>query len=121
MKVLIKDSENKVKIIDSIDGFIPPGYTLVAEEEVEAEKLNLAKSNKLAEIRAKRDEMLSINDKLWLIASKKAHPTTSLETDAETLRDLPELAQSELDALETVEEVQAYDCFVGLALTGDYE
>lgn len=60
-------------------------------------------------------------DKLWLIASKKNEDTTSLETDAETLRDLPELAQTELALLETVEDIKAYDCFTGLVLSGSYE
>lgn len=121
MRILVKDENDKVMILESIDGIIPSGLTAVPSEDLETSELIVARETKLSEIRSKRDLMLAKNDTLWLIASKKGEPTTSLEADAETLRDLPELAETELNALETVEEIQAYDCFSGLALTGDYE
>lgn len=121
MRILVKDENNNVMILTSVNGFIPPGFTVVPQEEIATEELILARKDRLASVRAERDKKLLQNDKLWLIASKKGEPTAGLETDAQTLRDLPELAETELAALETVEDIKAYDCFSGLALNGDYE
>ncbi len=122
MKRLIKNSENVIAEVVLVSATnIPEGWELVPSEEELDAQLSLAKRDKLAEIREKRDAMLFKNDILWLIASKKGEATTALEADADTLRDLPELAETELDALSDVEDIQAYDCFSGLALTGDYE
>lgn len=121
MKRLVKNAEGSTVILIAPPEILPPGFSEIAPEEMATEELALAIKEKLVNVRAKRDDMLAINDKLWLIASKKGESTTGLEADAETLRDLPELAETELEAMETVEDVQAYDCFAGLALNGDYE
>lgn len=70
-----------------------------------------ARANKLVEIRAIRDAKLEDNDKAWLIATKKHENTVSLETAAQVLRDLPEVAATALAELETLEEINAYDAF----------
>lgn len=121
MKKLLRDSENNVVQLVTIDGKIPTGYTEVPEEEVQVEELALARKFKLEEVRLKRDAMLVVHDKLFLIALKDGTSTTSLLADRSILLDLPELAESELAALETVEDIKSYDCFSGLALNGDYE
>jgi hypothetical protein len=121
MRKLIKDQEGNVAELFSVNGLIPEGFTEVPSEELADSELLVARKLKMESVRTRRNSLLIQNDKLWLIASKKGESTTGLEADAETLRDLPELAQTELDALEAVEDIQAYDCFAGLALTGDYE
>lgn len=122
MRKLLKDSEGNVVELLSVNGdFMPEGFEEVASEDLADAELGLARNSKLAQIRAKRNALLIQNDKLWMIASKKGESTTDLETDAQTLRDLPELAQSELEALEDAEAVKAYDCFTGLVLHGSYE
>ena len=120
MRKLIKDSEGNLARLNSLNGLIPDGWTEVPAEELDAEELNLARTKKMSSIRSQRDEMLLTNDKLWLIASKKGEDTAALEADADTLRDLPEAAQTALDALETTEEVEAYDAFADLELAGEY-
>ena len=76
--------------------------------KVDLDKLREAK---LAEIRTERDKQLEANDKAWMIATKKAEDTTALEVAAQVLRDLPANAQANLNALETVAEIEAYDAF----------
>jgi hypothetical protein len=121
MKKLVKDAEGNLAELLSLNGSIPEGWQEVPAEELEAEELVLAKRNKMAEIRAKRDTMLLKNDKLWLIASKKGESVTALEQDAAVLRSLPELAQSAIDALPSVESIKAYDAFSGLDLSQSHE
>jgi hypothetical protein len=121
MRKLIKDSEDNVFEMDSLNGLIPDGYTEVPAEEIEAKELALAKRNKMSEIRAKRDSWLLANDKKWLIASKKAEPTNLLEQDAAVLRNLPESAEAALAFISTVENVKSYDAFSGLVLSQSYE
>lgn len=114
MRKLVKDTNGTVMELVSPNGFIPDGFELVPEEELGAEELALARKNKLAEIRAERDARLLVNDKQWLIASKTAQDKTSIETLAQTLRDLPEAAETALNALNDVEAIKAYDAFAGL-------
>jgi hypothetical protein len=121
MRILVKDENDNVMVLNSVTGFIPPGFSIVPEEELEAEELALQRLNKLAEVRARRDSMLLRNDKEWLIEAKKSNPTTAIEADAQTLRDLPELAETELAALTDLELIKAYDCFAGLNLSRSYE
>jgi hypothetical protein len=121
MKKLIKDSENNVMELISLNGSIPPGYTEVAAEEVAAEELNLARRNKMAEIRARRNAMLQKNDVAFLIAQKTSASTTAIKADANILRDLPEAAQTEIDGLESVESIRDFDAFAELELSQDYE
>lgn len=111
MKLLVRDSENNVMELISINGFIPPGLTLVPQEEIEGEELALARKKRLAEIRGERDQKLLDNDKAWLIASKTGQSTTAIETEAQNLRDIPELAEDELALLESVEDIKAYNPF----------
>jgi len=111
MRLLVRDENGHVMVLNSVNGFVPPGYTLVPSEDQEAEEIALARKNKLGEIRAKRDELLLANDKAWLIASKKGLSTTALEAEAETLRDLPETVELALAELETLEEIAAYEAF----------
>jgi hypothetical protein len=111
MRKLVKDQENNVMVLVSPNGFIPPGYTEVPSEEVEAEEIILARKNRLGAIRAERDSLLLINDKNWLIASKKGESTTSIETEAQNLRDIPEMAEDDLALLESVEDIEAYNPF----------
>lgn len=111
MKKIVKDSENNLMELISLNGLIPDGYTEVSEEEVEAAQLQIAKQRKMSAIRSTRDQRLVENDKQWLIASKKGESTTAIETEAQALRDLPEAAELALSELETVEDILAYDPF----------
>lgn len=111
MRILVKDENNVVMVLNSVNGFIPPGFSVVPQEEVEAEEIALARKDRLAAIRAERDQKLVDNDKAWLIASKKGQSTTALETEAQNLRDIPEMAEDELALLETIEEIKAYNPF----------
>lgn len=124
MRKLVKDSENNVMELISVNGFIPEGFTEVPAESQDSEELALARKNKMAEIRAKRDIILLQNDKMWLIASKKGESTTDLEADAQTLRDLPASAQTALDAIANIEDlddIKTYDAFDGLSLNETYD
>jgi len=121
MRKLIKDSENNVMELVSLNGFIPDGFTEVAVEDISTEELSLARKNKMAEIRSKRDAMLLVNDKVWIIASKTSASVTNIETDAATLRDMTIDAQTDIDSLTTVEDIKAYDAFAGLTLSRSYE
>lgn len=114
MRKLVKDSNGTVMELVSPNGFIPDGFELVPEQEIDSEELVLARRNKLAEIRAERDARLLVNDKTWLIASKTGQDKSSIETAAQTLRDLPEAAETALDALNDVEAIKAYNAFAGL-------
>jgi hypothetical protein len=114
MKKLVKDANGNVMELISPKGLIPEGLELVSEEEISTEELALARRNKMSEIRAERDSRLLENDKSWLIASKKGESTASIEAEAVVLRDLPEAAETALDALTTVEDIKAYDAFAGL-------
>jgi hypothetical protein len=111
MRILVKDENDNVMVLNSINGFIPPGLTLVPQEELEAEELALARKNRLAAIRAERDQKLVENDKLWLIASKTGQSTTAIETEAQNLRDIPEMAEDELALLTNIEDIKAYNPF----------
>lgn len=111
MRILVKDSQDNVMILNTVNGFIPAGFTLVPQEEIEAEEISLARKDRLAAIRAERDQKLLDNDKAWLIASKKGQSTTALESAAQALRDLPEVAQAELALLSDLEEIKAYNPF----------
>ena len=121
MRKLVKDSENNVMVLVSPNGFIPEGYTLVADEEINSEELKLARKKKMAEIRNQRDAMLLNNDKQWLIASKKAESTTSLESDAQILRDMTTDAQSDLNGATALDAIESYNAFALITLVGSYE
>lgn len=121
MRKLVKDSENNVMELISINGFIPPGYTEVPSEEVEAEELALARKRKMEEVRSRRDAMMLVHDKVYLIALKDSADTTAMLADRTTLLDLPAVTQAAIDAMLTKEEVQAYDAFSGLNLSQSYE
>ncbi len=121
MKILVKDSEDNVMELISVNGFVPPGFTLVAEENIAEEELALARKFKMNKIRAQRDRFLVQNDKEWLIASKKSESTVDLEADAQILRDLPEAAETVLDAMTVVEDIEAHDAFAELELSRSYE
>ena len=111
MRILVKDSNDNILVLTSVNGFIPEGYTVVPQEELEQEELSLSKKNKLEEIRSKRNSLLVENDKQWLIKSKKGQSTTALEAEAQALRDLPEEAETALNAMTTLEDIAAYDPF----------
>jgi len=111
MKKLVKDSENNVMELISVNGLIPSGFTLVPEEELEAEELSLARKDRLAAIRAERNQKLRENDTQWLIASKTGQSLTAIETEAQNLRDIPELAEDELALLTDLEAIKAYNPF----------
>lgn len=123
MRKLIKDSQGNIGelVLASDIDFMPEGWSEVPAEELEAEELALARRNKMAEIRLKRDVWLLVNDKEWLIKSKKQESTVALEADAEALRDLPEAAQAAVDAMSSPEDIRAYDAFSGLSLSMSYE
>lgn len=70
-----------------------------------------ARSIKLEEIRSQRDMKLLENDKQWLIAAKKHEDTTSLEVEAQILRDMPEIVATELEMMITLEEINGYNPF----------
>ena len=121
MRKLVKDSEDNVMVLVSPNGFIPDGYTEVPAEEIDAEELILARKNKMDQIRGKRDAMMNVHDKVYLIALKDSTSTITLLIDRTALLDLPETAQTDIDALTTVEDVKAYDAFSGLTLSRSYE
>jgi hypothetical protein len=121
MRKLIKDSEDNVMVLVSPNGFIPDGYTEVPSEEVDTEELILARKNKMDEVRSQRDEMMVVHDKVYLIALKDSSSTVALLTDRTALLDLPEDAQTAVDALTTIEDIKAYDAFSGLTLSRSYE
>lgn len=114
MRILVKDENNNVMVLTSVNGFIPPGYTQVPEEELAEQELALARKDKMTEIRTERDRRLLENDKEWLIASKTGQSTATIETEAQTLRDLPEAAEVALAALTTIEDIKNYDAFSGM-------
>lgn len=114
MRKLVKDSSGNVAELLSLNGSIPGGWEEVPVEELESTELSLAKANKMIQIRAERDRRLVENDRQWLIASKTGQPTTTVESAAQTLRDLPEAAETALNALTTVEDIKAYDAFAEL-------
>jgi hypothetical protein len=114
MKKLVKDANGNVAELLSLNGFIPEGWELVPAEEIATEELALVRQSKMSQIRAERDARLVANDKAWLIASKTANATTSIEQAAQVLRDLPEAAETALNALNDVEAIKAYDAFAGL-------
>lgn len=111
MRILVKDSNNNVLVLNSPLGFIPAGFTKVAQEDISIEELKLARKDKLEEIRASRNKRLKNNDKAWLIASKTGASLTAIEAEAQNLRDIPEMAEDELALLETIEEIKAYNPF----------
>ena len=120
MKKLVKDQNGNLAELISPSGFIPEGWQLVPENQLEASELSLAKRDKMAEVRAERNRMLKVNDEAWIIASKTGQATTALEADAQALRDLPEAIESALDALTSAEDVKAYDAFSNLQLSRSY-
>lgn len=111
MRILVKDSNNNVMVLLSLNGSIPSGLTVVPQEEIATEELALARKDRLAAIRAERDQKLLDNDKAWLIASKTGASVTAIESEAQNLRDIPEMAEDELALLETIEEIKAYNPF----------
>lgn len=94
----------------------------LVEDEVEVIKVDLAQARtKVLNLRrATRDEMLIKNDAMWAEASKRGQDVTDILADAEKLRDMPETAQTELDALTDLDEIWEYDPFAGLELTQSY-
>lgn len=121
MKKLVKDADGNIVTLVSVNGSIPDGWTELSEEELSDGELSFARKIKLGAIRSRRDLMLIQNDKAWIIASKKGEPVTSISADAQILRDLPEAAQTALDAMESVEDIEAYDAFADLELSQSYE
>jgi len=121
MRKLVKDAQDNVMVLISLNGSIPDGYTEVPENEVAAEELTLARTSKMAEVRNKRDAMMVSHDKQYLIALKDGADTANMLADRTILLDLPAVAQVAIDALETKEEVEAYDAFDGLSLNETYE
>ncbi len=111
MRKLIKDSEDNVFELNSLNGSIPDGYTEVPSEELDAEELALARKKKVESVRSQRDAMMLVHDKVYLIALKDATDTTTILADRQLLLDLPEDAQTAIDALATKEDVEAYDAF----------
>lgn len=121
MGKLYKDENDNVVSISSVNGFVPPGYTELPAEEVEAAELDRARSKKMTSVRAQRDGMMLVHDKKYMIALKDSADTADLLADRTALLDLPAAAQAAVDALETKEEIDAYDAFDGLSLNEDYE
>jgi hypothetical protein len=75
MKKLVKNSDNDIVILFSVDGSIPNGYTEVSEEEMEAaqatiasKQLDSSRNDKLSEIRAAREAKLKRADILCNLA-----------------------------------------------------
>jgi hypothetical protein len=120
MKKLVKDQNGNLAELVSINGFVPEGWELVPENELEASELAIATRDKMSEIRGERNRMLSANDVAWLIASKQGQATTALEADAQILRDMPEDAEAAIHLLESAEAIKAYDAFVDLELSRSY-
>lgn len=121
-KILLKDQDGKVvEMIQVKPGFIPDGYELVPEEDINTEELKLARAARMIEIRAKRDQMLKINDREWLIAKKMNQPTEDIEADAQILRMVPQTAQTELNKKRSLNTIKSYDVFADLELARSYE
>lgn len=121
MRKLVRDSENNVFRIHSLNGSIPSEYTEVPEEEIAAEELNIARAKKMIQIRAQRDSMMEVHDKVYLIALKDAADTTAILADRQIMLDIPEDAQTAIDALESAEDIETYDAFDALGLSRSYE
>ena len=114
MEHLYKNKDGEIRKLILIgggdpSGFLPEGGQLV--ESSDENKLKAKVVKKMAQIRSKRDELLSENDKEWIIAGKQKKATKDIEDRAQELRDLPAMAQVDLDAMATEEEVEAYDPF----------
>lgn len=124
MRKLAKDSDGNLVEIISTKGDIPSDFTEVPQEEVDSEELALARANKMAEIRTERDGMLEQNDVMWLIAAKKGESTADIEADAQELRDMTIAAQTYVDGvtdIENIDDIKDYDAFASLTLTQTYE
>jgi len=121
MRKLVKDSEDNVMELVSLNGFIPDGYTEVPENEIEAEELSLTRIKKMTQVRSQRDSMMLSHDKKYMIALKDATDTTAMLADRTILLDLPAVAQVAIDALVTKEDIEAHDAFNGLSLSESYE
>lgn len=121
MRLLVKDKDGNVAEMISVNGKIPDGWEPVAEEDISTEELRIARASKMAELRAKRDAMLKINDREWMIAKKMNQPTDDIEADAQKLRMAPQTAQTELNKKRSVNTIKAYDVFVDLELARSYE
>jgi hypothetical protein len=120
MKKLVKDQNGNLAELVSPSGFIPEGWELISESELEASELAISKRDKMAAVRAERNRMLKVNDEAWLIAAKTNQATTALEADAQILRDLPEALETALDSLTSAEDIKAYDAFADLELSRSY-
>jgi hypothetical protein len=120
MRKLVKDQNGNLAELTSLSEFVPEGWELVSDNELEASEIALAKRDKMAAVRAERNRMLAANDVAWLIAAKQNQATTALEADAQILRDLPEAVETAIDALATAEDIQAYDAFADLELSRSY-
>ena len=83
--------------------------------------LDLARADKMAEIRAKRDDLLAKSDAVYIEELSKALDTTDVQADKTALRDMTGTAQTAVDAIEDADELEAYDAFAGLSLNKEYE
>lgn len=110
-KILVKNSEGRIAELVTTNGAIPTGWEAVPQEELQDAAVSKARESKMEQIRAERNIRLVENDKQWMIKKKKGQSTTSLENEAQALRDLPETAQAALDEMNSVEDIQNYDAF----------
>lgn len=70
--------------------------------------LSLAKEKRLEEIRQERDKLLLASDAMWTEAHSKGLDLTSLSTYKDALRDMPASVESDLAAISSVEDLEAY-------------
>lgn len=113
MRRLIKDSDNNVFEMHSINGFIPPGYTEVSAEDSEAaeasiasQKLSEARAAKLEEVRNARKPKLKRVDVLMNIAylnSWTGPEKTQLKDYRQALLDITESYKDDAATLDSLD------------------
>ena len=114
MKQLIKDSEGNIHELEAVKGgFIPPGYELISEEELEAAqatvdaaKLSDARIRKLDAVRAAREPKLKRVDVLSNIAylnSWTAGEKTELKNYRLALLDITEAYKADPSLLDDLD------------------
>ncbi len=130
MKYIVKNG-NQLSLLNVISALpqLPEGFEVIGLEfEVNPNSIELADGElhegiiiyshpktierKLVEIRAQRDAKLIENDKAFMIALKTDQTLLidSLKTEAQALRDLPQVAEAAMQDM-TLVELNAYNPF----------
>lgn len=76
---------------------------------------SLARTQRMNEIRAKRDELLKKSDAKYMELLSKGSDLTDIQALKQSLRDVPQ--NTDLSAISDLEELKAHDAFAGLNLS----